>query len=105
MTRTIQQNLDTGSLGNIIVSDRQTVYLDTVQAYDKWAEASNFIFQILFFMTFFSSCDEIRMWIECPCVDFDTPEMAIYRSMIQMATFSKPLTRSKCKHFFQSSLS
>jgi len=55
MTRTIQQNLETGSLENIIVSDRQTVYLDTVQAYDKWAEASNYIFQILFFVTFFSS--------------------------------------------------
>ena len=47
MTRTIQQNLETGSLGNIIFSDRQTVYLDTVQAYDKWAEASNYVFQIL----------------------------------------------------------
>jgi hypothetical protein len=39
MSRTIQQNLAAGSLGSL-ASDRQVVYLDTVQAYDKWAEAS-----------------------------------------------------------------
>ena len=39
MPRTIQQNLAAGSLGSL-ASDRLIVYLDTVQAYDKWAEAS-----------------------------------------------------------------